>query len=176
MCGLGQWYFLIGVKVKWTFWLNPCQSYGNKSEVYLTADRQRVCGIDGWDSSKERGQRLPWTAALPCWKLKGFISHLVCTTYVHHALPIPIISILSRRSYALMRMSIRVFQKNMQPPFHSTPGPYLGILRPWAQENSAPPPLICSYSVMCKQKQHKKTDKRQNIIVRANIVFSIDLP
>jgi hypothetical protein len=29
----------------------------------------------------------------------------------------------------------------------------------------APTPLSCSYSVMCKQKQHKKTDKRQNIRV-----------
>jgi hypothetical protein len=38
------------------------------------------------------------------------------------------------------------------------PGPYLGILRPWAQENFAPPP-ICSYSVMCKQKQHQKLTK-----------------
>jgi hypothetical protein len=38
------------------------------------------------------------------------------------------------------------------------PGPYLDILRPWAQENFAPP-LICSYSVMCKQKQHKKLTK-----------------
>jgi hypothetical protein len=33
------------------------------------------------------------------------------------------------------------------------PGPYLGILRPWAQENV--PPLICSYSVMCKKKNTK---------------------
>jgi hypothetical protein len=40
-------------------------------------------------------------------------------------------------------------------------GPYLGILRPWAQENSAtsPPPSPYSYSVMCKQKQHKKLTK-----------------
>jgi hypothetical protein len=44
------------------------------------------------------------------------------------------------------------------------PGQYLGTLHPWAQTNP-PPLLICSYSVMCKQKQHKKTDKRQNIIV-----------
>jgi len=123
MCGLGQWYFLIMVKVKWTFGLNPRQSYENKSEVFLQLTDKRVCEIDGWDSSKGRGQRFPWTAVLPCWKLKGFISHLVCSTYVHHALPIPIISILSRRSYALMKMSsrVRVFQKNLQPPLHPTP-------------------------------------------------------
>jgi hypothetical protein len=29
------------------------------------------------------------------------------------------------------------------------PGPDLGILRPWSQENLLPTPLICSYSVMC---------------------------
>jgi hypothetical protein len=39
--------------------------------------------------------------------------------------------------------------------YTSYTGPYLGILRPWAQESFVPP-LICSYSVMCKQKQHKK--------------------
>ena len=43
-------------------------------------------------------------------------------------------------------------------------GPYLGILRPWAQEKFAPPPpLICSYSVMCKQKQHKKLTKDKTL-------------
>jgi hypothetical protein len=35
MCGLGQWYFLIWVKVKWTSELNPRQSYENKSEGFL---------------------------------------------------------------------------------------------------------------------------------------------
>jgi hypothetical protein len=42
------------------------------------------------------------------------------------------------------------------------PGPYLGILRPWTQENFAPP-LICSYSIMCKQKQHKKLKKDKTL-------------
>jgi hypothetical protein len=41
-------------------------------------------------------------------------------------------------------------------------GPCLGILRPWAQENFAPP-LICSYSVMYKQKQHKKLTKEKTL-------------
>ena len=43
------------------------------------------------------------------------------------------------------------------------PGPYLGILRPWAQENFVPPPPTCSYSVMCKQKQHKKLTKDKTL-------------
>jgi hypothetical protein len=34
--------------------------------------------------------------------------------------------------------------------WNTWPGPYLGILRPWVQENVPPPLLICSYSVMCK--------------------------
>jgi hypothetical protein len=46
-------------------------------------------------------------------------------------------------------------------------GPYLGILRPWAQENFAPQ-HTSSYSVMCKQKQYQKTKHYS--------FFSIDLP
>jgi hypothetical protein len=42
------------------------------------------------------------------------------------------------------------------------PGPYLGILHPWAQENFVLP-LISSYSVMCKQKQHKKLTKDKTL-------------
>jgi hypothetical protein len=43
------------------------------------------------------------------------------------------------------------------------PGPYLGILRHRKKKNFVPPPLICSYSVMCKQKQHKKLTKDKTL-------------
>jgi hypothetical protein len=78
----------------------------------------------------------------------------------------------------ILRYTIYIFQYYLR--FHLTavglehitrkkgahPGPYLGILRPWAQENFAhtpPPPLICSYSVTCKQKQHKKLTKYKTL-------------
>jgi len=46
--------------------------------------------------------------------------------------------------------------------FQFQSGPYLGILRPWAQENFAPPPLFVRI-VMCKQKQHKKLTKDKTL-------------
>jgi hypothetical protein len=45
------------------------------------------------------------------------------------------------------------------------PGPYLGILRPWAQENFArPPPLLFVRIQLYVNKNNTKTDKRQNIV------------
>jgi hypothetical protein len=44
------------------------------------------------------------------------------------------------------------------------PGPYLGILRPWAQEN-VPPSLFGGIQLRVSKKT-QKTDKRQNIIMR----------
>jgi predicted nucleic acid binding AN1-type Zn finger protein len=51
------------------------------------------------------------------------------------------------------------------------PGPYLGILRPWAQENFAPPPLFVRIQ-LCVSKKTQKTDKRQNIIALPTL-FSV---
>jgi hypothetical protein len=49
-------------------------------------------------------------------------------------------------------------------------GPYLGILRPWAQENFAPPPSLFLFSYV-EAKTTQKTDKKTK-----HSVFSIDLP
>jgi hypothetical protein len=43
-------------------------------------------------------------------------------------------------------------------------GPYLGILRPWAQENFASPPPLFVRIKLCEAKTTQKTDKRQNIV------------
>jgi hypothetical protein len=48
-------------------------------------------------------------------------------------------------------------------------GPYLGILRPWAQENFAPPPHLFVHIQLCVSKKNTKN-------CGTNIVFSIDLP
>jgi hypothetical protein len=52
------------------------------------------------------------------------------------------------------------------------PGPYLVILRPWAQENVLPPSLFVRIQ-LCVSKNHTKTDKTQNIIgykIKAKII------
>jgi hypothetical protein len=48
----------------------------------------------------------------------------------------------------------------------SQPGPYLGILRPWAPRKfCVPPPLFLRIQLCVSKNNTKKTDKRQNIIV-----------
>jgi hypothetical protein len=47
VCGLGHWYFLIRVKVKWTFGLNPRQSYENNSEVFLQLTDRGLVRLTG---------------------------------------------------------------------------------------------------------------------------------
>lgn len=53
VCGLGQWYFLIRVKVKWTFGLNPRQSYENKSWVFLQLTDRGFVWLTGGTVQKD---------------------------------------------------------------------------------------------------------------------------
>jgi hypothetical protein len=50
--------------------------------------------------------------------------------------------------------------------WNTWPGPYLGILRPGAQENVPPSVFLLIPLCLRKKKKKKKKDKRQNIIVR----------
>ena len=66
----------------------------------------------------------------------------------------------------------------MQNKLILLPGPYLGTLRPWAQEIFAPPPpylFVFSYVQLSFQVQ-LISSTIPAIPLGTNIVFSIDLP
>ena len=65
----------------------------------------------------------------------------------------------------------------MQNKLILLPGPYLGTLRPWAQETFAPPPYLFVFSYVQLSFQVQLISSTIPAIpLGTNIIFSIDLP